>query len=280
MKGIYCDRNTRQRSDCKYNVDCNNFKYTDSDYVKPLCPSRIENLPSCGINDSHTRCNSILCNFDKHKKENDSINTRYAPFSKHLSNQPYREKYKICNSYTDLNSTDEDLDIDNFYKISSTSFHNFNIDIDSQIKYPPYSKCLDNTELQKNNTFNEPNLISDRLSDNISMLNLNQFKPKPLNNKNIKCSKPTHSKEFQCENQVHPEFTSTLLKFHYPPFTKPCSTGCLPLHVYPLPKHIPPMYSSDVSSKNSVGPDRNNHEYEHLFNNVTRRKHISPPTPN
>ena len=67
MKSVNCEQNTRQRSDCKFNVDCNNFNYNDYDYVKPLCPANIDKLPSCDNNNKSKRCSTLLCNFEKHK---------------------------------------------------------------------------------------------------------------------------------------------------------------------------------------------------------------------
>ena len=289
MKGIHCTRNTRQNPDCKFNVDCNNFKYDTSDYVKPLCPSKIENLPSCGINKSEARCKTLLCNYEQHRCENKRISDRNLPFIQQLPVEPYRAKYNICHSYVDLNSNENVNNDTPFKKKNSTSFYDFNIDIDSQIKYPPYSKCLDDPDISKNNTFNEPFLLSKKLSflppqpppshyDSCSLYKNNHpHLPNPdipYNSQNIKCAKPTHHHEFSCSNQVNSEHTKTLLQFHYPPFDKPCNTGCLPHYTLPLPQNLPISYSSNVKSKFSIGPERENHLHENLFHNVTRRKHI------
>ena len=314
MKGIYCERDTRQRSDCKFNVDCNNFKYADYDYVKPLCPANIDNLSSCGINDKSKRCSTYQCNFEKHKQENDKLNTRNKPFTHVLPVEPYRPKFDICNTYTDLNSLEENqlseinsnsikekkIHNDNnniFKKNNSTSFYEFDIEIDSNFKFPSKwgedgdiywdmneknrilpeekidlnpnkntkfsnSKCLDNSlTLIKNPNKEKDMLFDTRLSENISLYNSPHIPDK--------CND-----EYICTNQVNSNYTPSKLKFYYPDFKKPCSTGCLPQHHNKLPKHIPPSYSSDTS-KFTIGPDRRNHKEENLWNNVTRRKHIS-----
>jgi len=289
MKSISCEKNNRQRSDCKFNVDCNNFKYENYDYVKPLCPANIDNLPSCDNNNKSKRCSTLLCNFEKHKTENEKLNNRNIPFSSILPVEPYRSSFNVCNTYTDLNSSDKNIiksDIGSnsinkniieeennniFRKKNATSFYDYNIDVDSKFKYPPFNTYITNNN--SNNNFNDPTVLKDKLAEDINLHNLDKLPPKPISNK-VKCSNHTDDKQYICTNQVNTNYTSSLLTFDYPDFNKPCSTGCLPQHHTKLPKHIPPSYNSNMNI-NSIGPERINHEYENLWNNVTRRKHIS-----
>ena len=169
------------------------------------------------------------------------INKNNVPLSKKTI---YYNKYPIQNYFDNINT---ESDLYNLYKLDS--------------------KCNDIYSKNNNNfilSYDNKNYKDIEFSKNIKKCSLNNVKK----NKN---------KTYNCKNQINLNQTDTILKYNYKSRNyKTCNTGCLPkVDNYTPNKNniIIKQIKMDTNNQSTliVGPERNEHTIENLWNNNTKR---------
>ena len=152
-----CYLSTRNKKECKFNIDCNNSPKANQ--INSPCPAKFQEILGCSENDDSRACPVLMCNFRKQAEQNTSIYNRIFPKKKIEIIPDYRGSYKICQDYRDLNIINKkpthkiDLresfkDIDNNFnpgKPDGIQYLN-NVDIESDLKNLDRNNTLCPTE--------------------------------------------------------------------------------------------------------------------------------------
>ena len=304
MSSLHCSYNSRNKSSCLFQVDCNNAK--KSNQVQYPCPADFDNyeILGCSSNNNSKACPVMLCNFEKEAQENSKIFSRNFPENKTPIIPTYRGSYKVCSKYVDKNDIPrENKTHDNhIISVGSEQSNEFypgkapasiyfqNVDVESELYRLGNndSKCPDMRyqapSCSKNVSNNNPELLSNSMCQNTRFYDFKHEDQIPEYKE--KCGSISdevnkfNRQVYTCEEQNTPYKTQSMLEFNYKKFKNvPCTTGCLARnknHI-DIPQPVPYSYSTGMLKQPVliVGPERVNHKIENIWNNVTKRKHMT-----
>ena len=306
MSSLYCSQKLRHTAPCLYNVDCHNSKKNNS--VHEPCPAEFDcyEILGCSKNNSSKTCPVLLCNFEKQARQNVRIFSRNFPEEKNEIIPDYRGEYKVCDKYINKNSIPKKFkkhtnniigitgDEENKLYPGKAPAHIYfqNVDIESDLKRlgNPDTLCPSKDYRQplcEKDTIktNNPNLLKNPTCQNYKYYDFS--KEDILPDYKNKCGSISdeitkyNSETFQCNEQNTPYKTTSLLKYNYKARdTIPCTTGCLARNEGYVDIKQPLPYANNSSHMLKqpvlqIGPERVNHRIENVWNNVSRRKHIS-----
>jgi hypothetical protein len=256
-----------------------------------------DNILNCLENKNKSKvCPVVICNNDKEQKENEKIYNRNFSNVKLESIPGYRPKFKVCNSYRNLNDiadkhkshtnkiiSDSDVESDMYPGKAPASGYFKNIDIESNLKTLNlhHSKCLTQQYLPKlceKTIVDNPHLLDRPMCQNYKYAN---FKEESEFYKYTNKCNDTKQKirGYTCNEQINDIRQKSLLKFNYEKrAATPCNTGCLPPNEPPLEIAQPLLYGNRVNMLQKpilqIGPERTDHYVENLWNNVSKRRYI------
>ena len=275
------------------NNKCNYKVIPDKNFVKKV-ENKNDNILNCNKNNNSKICPVLICNDDQDK--NNKIFNRNFSSLKLDPIPPYRSNYSVCRKYKDMN------DIDDIYKshkntiignpnVNSNLFpgkapasgYFRNIDIESNLKRLDTNnsacpKNLHNPELCKKIVSDNPALLDRPMCQNYkytSFTDNSEFYKYKNKCKNIQ----KKVRGYTCKEQINDIREKSQLQFNYNKRKdKTCNTGCLPPISNKLEVDQPLLYGNRTNMSDKpilqIGPERQDHLVENLWNNVSKRKYI------
>lgn len=257
MSSINCKYSQRDKRECYYNVDCNNFN--KSNQIRYVCPIDTD------IKHSVSNLNKVLiCNLDSDVEYSKNLYQRNLPEKNIKVNYPYRGKYRICNKdYIDLKiKEDEKKQMNNFIpgKIPIEYYFD-NIDKESDL-------FLINRDSSFCNQYRPQKYITsiDQPDNILHNFNKDVYKECNLYSTNI------HRDQNENTNQKNSD-----LKFNYVNLRDQCGRIYLPRTEcsFNNPNLIADQLDSYKNMDNDnmlkVGPIRRDHSIENLWHNNSKR---------
>ena len=262
-----CDYNTRNRQLCHFNIDCVNDAKPNQ--IHSPCPANVNTeLLGCSVDNKSKACPVMLCNYEKHIRENNEIFKRNFSANKMCIIPDYRGEYKVCSEYRDLDTKvkckpNKKTDM-NPGKGSGVGFLN-NIDIDSELRIGyKATLCPEQKYIQP---------ICDRIIVDNPMLLAN-----PTCQKYKYYKYPENPEQYRTKCGLDNAEDNLGISFNVKQQSETCVYNDInesnQLHNTRQP--IIDQYNCDMVNNNKLqtGPERTNHRLENVWCNVTRRKHI------
>ena len=259
-----CDLNTRNYIQCNFNIDCVNEPKVNQ--IQNPCPARVnQEILKCSIDNRSQVCPVLMCNHQKHLKENEDIYKRNFPEEKLCVIPDYRGSYKVCDKYRSLeidtkcNNTKASM---NPGKGTGLGFLG-NIDIDSELRIKNRNTLCPGRKYNR-----QP--CDTQYVDNPTIL------PNPSCENNKYYSYPPERQSYK--TKCNQSLNSFDIQFNIDPKSNTCIYNDIK-KTNPQIKSKQPIldhYQSILPrvSRFEVGPERFNHSLENVWNNVTKRNNI------
>ena len=274
-----CTSNTRTDVNCAYNLDCSNG--IKQNHIQSPCPAPEQPILNC---DPNKPCPVYI-----RKDEPDLLYKRQFPDKPCPIIPGYRGSYKVCGLYTtEINKPKSNLK--NHMKVVHHPKGSLypgngcgveflkNIDIDTELRRGKnHSECRINnyrTTNCENTVVSDPTLLHFPSCENNKYYEFYD----DMGYEQLKCTKPRQLISKDTSKKYRLDLKDiNLINFNYAQNEQTCMTD--PLNPAPTLSNLkqPLLFQNNDSENNSflqVGPDRQTHTLENIWNNVTKRKYI------
>ena len=278
-----------KNNNCGYRV----IPDIDKNIVRKV-EAKNDNILGCNTHNSSKVCPVLSCN--DNQENNEKIYKRNFSDVKLSPIPSMRPGFKICNKYKDLNTVKKSQKTHNnqiigdiehtsslFPGKAPASQYFKHIDIESNLKRlkRPNTNCPQNKFNRKHcnlKVIDSPDLLDRPMCQNYKFTEYTnnsdyyKYKDKCNNTKKI-------VRGYTCQEQISDIRQKSQLRFNYEKRKDiPCNTGCLPPLEQKLEIRQPLLYGNRHNMLEKpviqIGPERNDHLVENLWNNVSKRKYI------